>query len=261
MLLTRVLSAVVLAPPFLAAAFLGQPWFGLVVALAAGLMAWEWMRMCYGGRFGAEGWVLAAILVVTSAAANLVPGWMLVVLMIAAGPVGLLAARLRPGFWWGTLGVLYLGLPLVALVSTRALGGWETLIWLLAVVWATDIGAYAAGRLMGGPLLAPTISPKKTWAGLIGGMASAGVAGWLLIVLLGWQEPFWLVALAPILGAVAQMGDLFESAIKRRFNVKDSSNIIPGHGGLLDRVDGLLAAAVPVALLVVLYGGGIGIWH
>lgn len=258
--MTRVLSALVLAPPFLAAAFLGQPWFGLVVALAAGLMAWEWRRICYGGQFGTAGWVMAATLIITSAVASLAPGWMLLVLLVLAVPVGLLGSGRRPGFWWGTLGVLYLGLPLIALVSTRAKGGWETLFWLLTVVWATDIGAYAAGRLIGGPLLAPAISPRKTWAGLLGGMASATLAAWILALALGWRESLWIIMFAPLLSVVAQMGDLFESSIKRRFKVKDSSNIIPGHGGILDRVDGLLAAALPVALLVALFGGGIALW-
>jgi phosphatidate cytidylyltransferase len=128
-------------------------------------------------------------------------------------------------------------------------------VWLLLVVWTTDIGAYFAGRSIGGPKLAPRISPGKTWAGLVGGMAAAGLVGGLLTALAG--AGFWLAAgLGALLAAVAQAGDLFESRLKRHAGVKDSGHLIPGHGGLLDRIDGLVFAAPTFALVVALMGQG-----
>lgn len=159
-------------------------------------------------------------------------------------------------------GVPYIALPALSLVWLRSdpASGFETILWLLCVVWATDIGAYAFGRIIGGPRLAPRFSPKKTWAGLIGGMISAaavgaGMAAWLGLSVMG----FGLLSAG--LAVVSQAGDLFESWVKRRFNVKDSSNIIPGHGGVLDRVDGVLPVAVVVAVLAMGLGGGIVTWR
>ncbi|MBK1663289.1 phosphatidate cytidylyltransferase [Rhodospirillum rubrum] len=268
MLKTRILSALVLAPPVLAAAFFGSPWFDALAALAGALMAWEWIRLCRGG-FGLTGWTMAVLMALTGALGTRFPLDVLLGLALATPMIRLAMAgedRLRGGMeeegpWWITAGVPYLGLPLVALVWIRGEGGWETLFWLLAVVWATDIGAYACGRTLGGPLLAPRISPKKTWSGLLGGMGSAALAGWGLALAFGYAPPLWVILFAPVLAVIAQAGDLFESSMKRRFNVKDSSNLIPGHGGLLDRVDGLLAAAPPVACVVALQGGGIGLWQ
>jgi phosphatidate cytidylyltransferase len=149
------------------------------------------------------------------------------------------------------LGVLYCGLPVLALVLIRRQHegiGWA--LWALALVWATDIGAYFAGRSIGGPKLAPTISPNKTWAGLIGGVAAAGVFGAAMHV---WADlPLRLTLATPLLAVLAQGGDLYESHLKRRAGVKDSGNILPGHGGLLDRLDGLVPVAPVAAGLVVL---------
>jgi phosphatidate cytidylyltransferase len=166
-----------------------------------------------------------------------------------------------PDKLWTASGLLYIGIPCVALVWMRNdwQGGRDLVLWLLCVVWATDIGAYFFGKSIGGPRLAPVISPNKTWAGLIGGMVSAGATGALLLV--------WSKAADPVFGAwmgggtaiVAQGGDLLESSVKRHFGVKDSGAIIPGHGGVLDRVDGILAVA-PVLSLIGLFGG-LAIWR
>jgi phosphatidate cytidylyltransferase len=153
---------------------------------------------------------------------------------------------------WAAFGPVYGGLPSVALVWLRAdpAQGRTIIFWLLLVVWATDIGAYAFGRLIGGPLLLPAVSPKKTWAGLIGGALCAGVSGVGVGLTLGLAHPLVLMAGSGAMAVVAQAGDLAESWVKRRCGVKDSSNIIPGHGGVLDRVDGLLVVAVAVAALL-----------
>jgi len=150
-------------------------------------------------------------------------------------------------------------LPVLSLVWIRALG-WQTLLWTLGIVWATDIGAYAAGRAIGGPKLLPRVSPKKTWAGLAGGVLSAALVGayaarWSGMGIAG------LSLLSAGLAVVAQAGDLAESWVKRYFGVKDSSGIIPGHGGVLDRVDGLLAVAPVVAAVCMALEGGLPEWR
>ncbi len=162
-------------------------------------------------------------------------------------------------FWWTVAGAFYIGLPVAALIWLRGQDR-ETALWLLLVVWATDSFAYGAGRLIGGWRLMPSVSPKKTWAGLIGGIAGAAAIGGLVGA--GLRLDVWaLAAASAVLAVVAQGGDLLESAIKRRFGAKDSGTLIPGHGGLLDRVDGMLAAAPVAALFCLAGGGGIALWR
>ena len=147
------------------------------------------------------------------------------------------------------VGVGYIGTAAIAILFLRAQPlGFALALWTLAIVWATDIGAYFAGRSIGGPKLAPVISPKKTWAGLIGGMVAATIVGGA-IAHVGHlpTHTYWL---APLLAIAAQLGDLAESGMKRRIGVKDSGHILPGHGGLLDRIDGMLPVAILVAALV-----------
>lgn len=151
------------------------------------------------------------------------------------------------GLGWQVAGFLYALVPALALlwIRDRAPQGLEVLLWVFIVTWATDIGAFLAGRAIGGPKLAPSISPNKTVAGLLGGMASAGLAGY------AWAELTSLSALlfvlAPVFALAAQAGDLFESGLKRRAGVKDSGNWLPGHGGALDRLDGLVVVAALTA--------------
>jgi phosphatidate cytidylyltransferase len=160
------------------------------------------------------------------------------------------------------LGVPYLGLACVALVWLReATGaGRANVITLLLIVWASDIGAYVAGRAVGGPKLAPRISPGKTVSGAIGGLLAAMAVGVFAALHTGINPPWRSALLAMLVGCIAQAGDLFESALKRRFGVKDSGRLIPGHGGALDRLDALIAAAPFAALLALILGGGVVIW-
>src|SRR5262249_30221760 len=139
---------------------------------------------------------------------------------------------------WLALGVAYVGLPCLALTSIRAMldGGLATLLWVLALVWATDTGAYAAARTIRGPKLAPKIRPTRSWAGLLGGMVAAALVGLVAAVWLSVASVWLVVLLSAGLAIVEQAGDLFESGVKRHFGVKDSGNLIPGHGGVLDRV-------------------------
>ncbi|WP_260484150.1 phosphatidate cytidylyltransferase [Sphingomicrobium flavum] len=152
---------------------------------------------------------------------------------------------------WKVGGFLFALIPAIALlwVRDRSVAGLELVIWIYIVTWATDIGAYAAGRNIGGPKLAPRVSPNKTWAGLIGGILAAGFLGALWADYAGLNATYFWIG-APF-GAAAQLGDLFESWMKRRAGVKDSGNLLPGHGGLFDRVDGLLVVAFLTGLLVV----------
>ena len=279
----RVLSAAVLIPFVLVEIYLGHPYWDLLVAVFGGLMAWEWARICgrrsnpadpapaarlAASAIAPEGLVAIAAAVVAIAlesfpalAPALPRGWPL----ILAGAVASTAAALpRHGLraaWFG-LGTLYVTTPCFAILWIRAEpeAGLATMIWMLAIVIAADTGAYAAGRTIGGPKLAPRISPSKTWAGLGGAVISAGFVGFVTAIWLD-RPVFWWLALASGALAVAeQVGDLAESAFKRRFGVKDSSHIIPGHGGVLDRVDGLLAVTVIVAALGYLMGSSVLKW-
>jgi len=152
------------------------------------------------------------------------------------------------GLGWAVAGFFYAMVPALALlwIRDRAPQGLELLYWVFIVTWTTDIGAYFAGRAIGGPKLAPSISPNKTVAGLVGGMASAALASWAWVQFV--MLPLPLLWLAPVFAAAAQGGDLFESGLKRRAGVKDSGTWLPGHGGVLDRLDGLVVVATLTAL-------------
>lgn len=246
----------------LVATTFGGWWFRALVAAATALMLVEWGDMHKVPRFWS--WIAVALAVATligaaeylySAAlqvdeipddltgALFDPNWLgFAAFLVPAALAAALSRRIAMG--WG---VLYIGIPAFALLSLSWV--WETLVlWVFFVTWATDIMAYFAGRAIGGPKLAPRISPNKTWAGLIGGMAGAGLVGWAIAT---WfeMEPlfFWLGA--PI-ALIAQAGDLYESWEKRRAGVKDSGRLLPGHGGVLDRLDGLLAAALATTLVL-----------
>ncbi|HVJ02856.1 MAG TPA: phosphatidate cytidylyltransferase [Sphingomonas sp.] len=245
-LATRVVVGVALIGLALAALWAGGLGFWLLVVVAGLLMMGEWANLAHAP----EGHKRLAQYALCVPLAILAPG-------LAAGP-GFLALGLTIGaaFFIGAAtrrpqlagGALYIGLPVLALVLLREQFGLLTTVWAMALVWACDTGAYFAGRAIGGPKLAPAISPNKTWAGFLGGVIAAGVFAALLV-------PFGLalpLALAtPLLAAIAQGGDLFESHLKRVAGVKDSGNLLPGHGGVLDRLDGLVAVA-PVAALLAL---------
>lgn len=159
---------------------------------------------------------------------------------------------------WQLLGLFYIVVPIISLLWLRQLEkGDEIVFWLIGVVWATDVAAYCAGRLIGGPKLVPKISPNKTWAGLLGGMMAAGAYGYVIGRVFASTNPVFLVAASAMLAIFAQAGDIFESWVKRHFGVKDSGSLIPGHGGILDRVDGLVAVAPKVVVFILLEGQGI----
>jgi phosphatidate cytidylyltransferase len=257
----RFLSAAVLLPITFGAAWLGGLWWTILVGAFAGAMAWEWSRIVTSNGSSAAGlfnMAGAAAIIATAGAVELTylgsATFALMVLALGAGLAAVLARGERLG--WLVLGVFYVGLPSMAIVWIRAEpDGLAVLAWMLALVIAVDTGAYVAGRSIGGPKLAPRISPKKTWAGLAGGVAAALLIGAISAFLLGWSHTVPLILISGVLAVVEQAGDLAESAFKRRFGVKDSSQLIPGHGGVLDRVDGLLAVSLVVGTAGWLLGG------
>ncbi len=241
----------VLAPLVLLDIWFGGLWLDALMVVAAGLMGWEWVRMTGGGRIGPGGIVAIAALIGVPLVFALGASQQALVELLCglalACAVSWFTQR-RQTAWIG-LGGLYIGIACLSFLWLRTVpaGGRDLVFWILAVVWATDIGAYFAGRGIGGPKLAPRISPNKTWAGLIGGAFAAGLVGVAAAGLIG-RDTLLLVLGGIVLAVIAQGGDLLESWCKRRFGVKDSSHIIPGHGGILDRVDGLLAV-LPVVFL------------
>lgn len=251
----RILSSLVLGPLILAAVYVGQWEFAVIVALLGVLGVDEWLRLVL--RRPPPGWVrvLAGLGILAVTIATGCAGAVAGLVVLAAATVAFdIVVNLRLGApgRMPALGLPYLGLTVVALLHLRQ-DGWQPVLWLLLVVWATDIGGYIFGRWIGGPKLAPRLSPKKTWAGLIGGAGLAAVAGAAVIAVLHRTgAAFLAVPAAALLALLAQAGDLAESAIKRHYGVKDSGDLIPGHGGVLDRIDGLLAAAPVFALFTAL---------
>lgn len=168
--------------------------------------------------------------------------------LLAAAAIFTMASTRRPDL---ALGIVYTGLPVLGLLLIRKQpDGLVLTLWAMALVWLCDIGAFFAGRAIGGPRLAPMISPNKTWAGFVGGVAAAAIFGAVMHV--GWGLPWRLTLATPLLAVLAQGGDLYESWLKRKAGVKDSGTILPGHGGLMDRMDGLIPVAPVAAFLVML---------
>lgn len=240
----RVVSALVLMPVVFGATWLGGYWFTFLVIVSAGAMSWEWSRL---GNIESGFWGLAtaAVLAIFAATGGEWEGS-----IIAAGIGGLATGAIA--VHRGSKHVVFLASGAILVVLAPAALAWlrsdpnagrDLALWVLGVVWATDTGAYIVGRAVGGRRLAPKLSLGKTWAGLAGGMSSAALiaAGWAI-----WIGPprLWFgVVLAAVGALVAQGGDLCVSAAKRRFGVKDSGHMIPGHGGILDRTAGLITLA------------------
>jgi phosphatidate cytidylyltransferase len=257
-LLTRIIAASVLIPLAVAIAYAGGwLWTALVTLAAIGLYV-EWLMVV--GAAADRRVVVSGVIALVLAGFCLATGRVdaaLVVLAIGLVAVGLMTAERRN---WTAAGFLYAAVAEIASVLLRldAAKGFVALVFVLVIVWVTDSGGYFAGRGIGGPKLWPRVSPKKTWAGAVGGfVASLAVGGVFAALDLGKAGPLLMISGA--LSVVSQLGDLFESAVKRRFGVKDSSQIIPGHGGLLDRLDGFVAAVAVAALFGFLRGGADGV--
>ncbi len=252
----RVLSSLILAPLAIVAAYLGGVAFALFWALAGLGVLWEWSGLAAPREREPTIVAGAASLIATVALALLgAPHLALAALALGAIAVGLLASAGQRG--WQALGVFYAGgIALAPLVLRGAdADGFHAILFIFAVVWATDIFAYFIGRALGGPRLWPAVSPKKTWSGAIGGTLAAVAAGIVTAALLGERVAAAWLAVCLVLSIGSQAGDLAESAIKRHFGVKDSSGLIPGHGGLMDRLDGFVVAVVMASMIGLARGG------
>jgi phosphatidate cytidylyltransferase len=260
----RVASAAVLAPVVLASAYIGGWLFFAVSAVAAGGILWEWAYLIAGKadpRLLVPGWTaLFAALVLTGLNA---PDAAIVVFVASAVLAGAVVAGRSPGGLslgaglWAAGGVAYAGAAFFgpALLRRDPQFGFTALLFLFAVVWSTDIAAFFCGRAIGGPRLWPRVSPNKTWSGAVAGLAGGLAAG----AAVAYASGLGRVAVAGVMGFVlsglAQAGDLLESAVKRHFNAKDTSGLIPGHGGLMDRLDSFLVAALAALVIGLLRQG------
>lgn len=259
----RVISAAVLVPIAVALVALGGWWFTGLVGIAGLLMANEWDKLTGGSGVGPAGLALAVLMLAAVLLTAIDAAMAAIYLLLAAIPIMAVLARWQNRrLVWPMLGVLWLGLPCIAAVWLRQLPdvGLEAVLWVLVLVWASDSGAYAAGRGIGGPKLAPRISPNKTWAGLAGGVIGAAIVGAVAAKTTGLGGIWELTLISAVLAAFSQIGDLAESALKRHFSVKDSGALIPGHGGILDRLDALLFVLPAAAVLVWLSMDGVPAW-
>ena len=266
----RFLSALVLGPAALLCVWLGAEPFTALMAVGVALLCWEWVHLCGVRTRALPGAAVPAVVLAAgflSVIERPLAAWAMLGLgFLLAWVVAARADRRGPErvpALWLALGVLYIGIAGICLIELRHDGtaGRDNVLFLLLCVWASDIGAYAAGRIFGGPKLMPSVSPNKTWSGAAGGLAFAMLVGALATLVLLPGSAARALAVAAILSVATQAGDLLESGIKRHFDVKDSSSLIPGHGGLLDRLDGLLAAAPVAALLAAVFGYGVPLWR
>lgn len=264
----RVLSAFILAPLAIGIAYVGGWAFVIFWGIAALGVLWEWTTLVAKKdrrsimMVGAAAVVLAVAL--AGAVGDAIDGLhetrlLAAITVLAMGMLAVAALAPRSQRVWVAGGIPYAGMLAIAPIVLRSdvEHGFVATMFLYGCVWATDILAYFVGRTVGGPKLMPTVSPKKTWSGSIGGIGAAVVVAIIVAHFFGPARGVALIAVAIVLSVAAQTGDLFESALKRRFGAKDSGHLIPGHGGLMDRLDGFVVAAA-VATLIGLCRGGIG---
>ncbi len=247
----RVVSAAVLIPAVLLVIWMGGLWFEIFAAFLGILVAHEWTVIAHGrsaSQFALHALaVLCAAFIPGEAGPGLALAAIFAVAAIASAGVAFGPRAKSP---WSFAGVPYVALPVLALVVLRHDTQWglHAIIWIMLTVWAADSLAYFAGRIIGGPKLAPVISPKKTWAGMGGAVAGSALAGGIYAAYVA-PAVLPLVILAGLLAIVEQSGDILESAFKRFHGAKDSGHLIPGHGGVIDRVDGLIAVTVVAAII------------
>ena len=267
-LLRRIASALVMVPVALAADWMGGWLFALLWLAAALVVLWEWNGLVLGPGHRAM-LVVEGLVIVLAVWALIQFGDLLVeaaLLAIGAALVAGMATQDRRN--WAMAGFGYAAAVVLGPILLRLdpVHGATAILWLFAVVWGTDVAAYFAGRAIGGPKLWPRLSPKKTWAGFIGGTLVGTVLGLLVVHLADVHVGVTLGFVTFVIAALSQGGDLFESFVKRQFAAKDAGKLIPGHGGVMDRLDGFLVAAVAAAIIGIVRGGtgsaatGILVW-
>lgn len=252
----RILSAIVLGIVVLAATWFGGAYFALLAAVIALLVHYEWTRITDARNLDPEafwsGWAAMVLIAFDILAEQGMDAWN--EYLWTGVTLLVLYSLIRAKNRWNPAGVVYAGLTGVSLAEIRGddFTGFIAMIFIFAVVWGTDIAAYFTGRALGGKKLAPSISPGKTWSGAIGGAVAAVICGALVVLSYMKNVSLWIIILALILSILSQIGDLFESFMKRRYKVKDSSHLIPGHGGVMDRIDGLVFACSGAFILKML---------
>lgn len=255
----RVASALILAPAGVAAAWFGGPWLAGICGAAVVAMTYEWARMSEPNAlrpaflFALAG-ALGAVMFASWRMLDLAAGWLAVCAAISAT-----RRRSFAGVIETAGGAIYIGMPCAMFLwlRDRAPEGLETILTLFLVIWSGDVFAYFGGKVIGGPKVAEGLSPKKTWSGIVTGVLAGGAAGAACGAVFGAQGSLiglW-VGVGAVLAFTGLMGDLFESFLKRRFGVKDASRIIPGHGGVLDRIDGLMAATLLTGAVLAAWPG------
>jgi phosphatidate cytidylyltransferase len=250
----RVASSLVMVAVALVLVYAGGVAFGLLVLGVALLMSWEWghlVRKTSADR----GFIVHAAAVAIAIGLATAGHPVLALCALAAGAAAVVPVTMGQRARLSAAGVLYVGLASVAILWLRSDAGYgfAAVLFLFLIVWTTDIMAFAVGRALGGAKLWPSISPNKTWAGFAGGIGSSAVLAAIYALFVPGASVFKLGAIGLVLGIVSQGGDLAESALKRKFGVKDASHLIPGHGGVMDRMDGIVAVAVAAAVMALLW--------
>jgi phosphatidate cytidylyltransferase len=253
----RIASSVILAPAALATMYVGGPVFAAVVAFAAVVMTFEWTRMIEGRDFSIVFYVLALSGAAAFALASAGQYALAYGLCLAGGiGAGLASLRTSRRALWAAFGAVYILAPSVALIWLRSdiENGRALTLMLFLIVWSADTGGYFGGRLVGGPKMSPVVSPAKTWAGAVGGVTMGSVAGFAIAAwVFGGGGFVFYILVGASLGLASILGDMAESAFKRTFGVKDVSGFIPGHGGALDRLDGMIFATTAMTLVLYLH--------
>ncbi len=254
----RIVTALAFGAVALAALLAGGAWFTMLIAVLSALMAYEWRKISLKEDERAVAGF--QILAVAGAAVMAHFGDLnsaTFFLLAVAGAGAMADALLRRTAGWGLVGALYIGFAAICLIGLRGdtVEGRYVIYWVVMAVIATDVGAYFSGRIIGGPKLWRRVSPNKTWAGLVGAMGFSAICSAVFSMLVLGHIELFLSLLAALTAVVAQSGDLIESAYKRHFGVKDAGAILPGHGGVLDRLDGMLSATIFVAIITLLRGG------